>query len=231
MKINSTISKMSLLGTKKPLKDPNESRTKSMVFDVDAIDNSQAILSEYSKLQDVRGFVEYPGTVNGELNKDMVIKYVVLLYSTDSILNQRPPLELRQRKLKAADIVGFDRDKKGNFKEEVVEKLFNLKSSYIIEAVFDYLMFQNTHLWTSICSTEQALMESNKIIMTPVSDEKDKDNVSSMKSKLQLIPINTDTKKLLDNLYKDFFMDNEDVKQKVKTEQKYFRIEDLAKEA
>jgi hypothetical protein len=190
-----------------------DSPSKNMRFDVCSVEEGQDVLHHISELRRIESFAEYPGTPGGELNRDLVVKYVVILYSLDSFLNVKPVTVLEERKLMAADAAGFKRNKNNDFDVEIQEKLFNLRSLHVLNMIVDFLKFQNRYLWTSIVSTEQALYESTKIIMTPVSDDKDKDNVTSMKSKLQLIPLNQETKKTLDALYHEFFTDNTDVKE------------------
>lgn len=191
----------------------SESLSKNMRFDVLSIPKGGNVLHKFKDLERIQSFKNYPGTTGGELNQDLVIKYVVLLYSTDSFLNGRPIIALNERKMIAADESGFVRNKNNEFNENVTTKLFELRSTYVFDMIMEFLAFQNNSLWISICSTEQALIESNKIIMQPVQDDKDKDNVASMKNKLQLIPINADTEKILKSLYHDFFNDNTDVKE------------------
>ena len=118
----------------------------NMRFDVCSIEDKKNVLYNFPELKEIESFRDYPGTAGGELNQDMVVKYVVVLYSEDSFLNTRPAKELGDRKLMAADAAGFSRNKRNEFDEEVVEKLFNIRSFEVLRMIKDFLIFQRRSL-------------------------------------------------------------------------------------
>jgi hypothetical protein len=224
MKLNKNIYEN--ISTKK--KAPKVSPTESMKYDVCAITGD--VLNAIPTLDSMSSFKAYPGSTRGELNRDSVVKYVVLMYSQDSILNQKPPIDLPERKLKAAELAGFERGSSGSFRKSIVDKLFNLKSNYVLDMVFDYLKHQNNHIWTEICTNEQELDEYTRRRLTPVSDEKDKDEMAALEKKDKFRASCKAIIKDLDEYYSRFFQDHEDVKEKVKSEKKFYKIEDYARE-
>jgi hypothetical protein len=96
--------------------------------------------------------------------------------------------------------------------------------------IFDYLKHQNNHVWTEICTTEQELDEYTRLRLNPVADEKDKDTLTAAEKKDKLRNFCKAMIKDLEEYYNKFFQDHEDVKQKVKSEKKFYKIEDYARE-
>jgi hypothetical protein len=191
----------------------NDSPTKNMRFDVLSVDEGQNVLYNLPDLKRLDSFVEYPGSPGGELNQDKVIKYVVLLYSEDSILNKRPAIDLPDRKLMAAEYAGFERNKNGEFEVDVVEKLFNLNSFETLRMIHEFLIFQKKHLWTEICTLEQEYDEFIRLRLEPVSDEKDNQTLAAAERKGKLRKDCKDIRTELISLYKEFFTDNSDVQE------------------
>jgi hypothetical protein len=146
-------------------------------------------------------------------------------------LNQRPPIELPERKMRAAELAGFERGKSGSFRKNVIDHLFNLENDQILDMVFDYLKHQNNHIWTEIQTTEQSLDEYTKLRLSPVSDDKDKDTLTAAEKKEKLRTFCNAMIKDLKDYYEEFFKDHDDVKESVAAEKKYFRVEDFAKDA
>lgn len=242
---NNIYEKLNKAKEKKPKK--SESLTAKMAFDVDSVSDNKDILTEMPKLKEFSSFKGYSGSMGGGMNRNRVIKYIVLMYSHDTVLNQRPPLELNDRKLRAAEIAGFEREKSGKFRKIIVDQLFHLitpkkdddesdvkKIKYshsILDMVFEYLKAQKSHIWTEICTQEQELDEYIRLRLQPVSDDKDKDTLIALEKKDKLRASCKAMLKDLANYYKDFFADHDDVAESVKEEKKYYTMETLAKDA
>lgn len=212
------------------MSDNNISPTQSMRFDVLSVPQGQNVLHNFPDLKRIESFVEYPGSQGGELNQDLTIKYVVLLYSEDSILNKKPAIELSERKLMAAEYAGFERDKRNEFNAEVTQKLFNINSRYVLSMIVDYLIFQKKHLWTEIVTLEQEYEEYIRLRMDPVSAEHDKDTLMAAEKKDKLRAACKGMRKDLDHFYKEFFTDNSDVKDLHNQEDKV-TLEKMARKA
>lgn len=215
---------------KKKKSTGRESLTKAMQFDIDKVPEGQDMLHSFPMLGELKSFKAYPGTLRGELSRDMVVKYVVLMYSVDTILNQRPPLEVSAKKMKSATIAGFQRGKNGDFSKQVVDKLFRLKSDYVVDMILEFLKLQNNAVWTIICANEQMFYENIRILFDAVEDDKDKDVITAVKNKNFIRGYCDDIVEGLDNRYKEFFLDNDDVKKKVVNKARY-TLENLAKGA
>lgn len=185
----------------------------NMRFDICSIEDKKNVLYNFPELKEIESFRDYPGAAGGELNQDMVVKYVVILYSEDSFLNTRPAKELGDRKLMAAEAAGFPRNKQNEFEEDVTTKLFNLSSFEVLRMAVDYLIFQKKHLWTEIVTTEQEYEEYIRLRLDPVSSEHDKDTLMAADKKSKL---RSDCKMMLKDLkvmYKEMFTDNSDVEE------------------
>jgi hypothetical protein len=204
------------------------SPTKDMVFDVMSVPKGQDVIFNMPELGNIESFKMYPGTPGGELNRDLVVKYVVILYSQDSILNKRIRVELEERKYKAADLAGFERNKKGEFHPNIISKLFNLESDYIVRMIVDFLIIQNNILWTEICTTEQEYAENLRLRFEAIEEDKDKDKYTAAKTKGAVRELCKGILKDLDEYYSRFFKDNDDVKNKHKKAQR-MTLEQLAK--
>jgi hypothetical protein len=163
--------------------------------------------------------------VTSDLDLSKVDKYIELLYSPDSVLNNNQDT-LKERQLKAADMAGFKRNKDGYFDKVLVEELFNLKNEDHVKKILAFLKKKNNQLWTDIVVTESELEELFRHRLTPVSDDKDKDNLGSLKMKAELGNITAKRRKDLQSFYNEFFGKNEDLKAVAKA--KSFTLEDLA---
>ena len=192
-----------------------DSITKGMRFDVAAIKEGEDVLFNIPELKRIESWNNYPGTPGGELNKDMVVRYMIYMYSVDSILvKKNPPLALSERKMRAAELAGFERDKKGKFNHNIEFKLFDTCSEWVVDMIVDYLIFQKHHVWTEICTTEQEYAEYIKLRFAPVEDEKDKDTLLAAEKKNKLRDSCKSMIKDLESYYIEFFKDNSDVKSK-----------------
>lgn len=202
-----------------------------MRYDIDKYSPSEDIFYNIPELRDIKSFKDYPGSRAGELNRDHVIRYIILLYSEDSILNKRPMPPLKERKTQAATIAGFP--KKGPKKEFVVavkRKLFELDSERIVAMIFDYLIAQKNWTWNEICTIEQMLEEYTKIRLAPIKEDAEKGfDIQAAKRKSDLTKDSEEMLKKLESYYKDFFKNHEDDSEKLKRVR--VRIEDLARPA
>jgi len=198
-----------------------------MRYDVDSVSSREPLIFHIPELAKLESFKNYPGTHGKELNADWVAKYVVLLYSEDSILNKRPMPPLKERKEQAATIAGFVK-KSENWNKNIQNKLFNLESDYVVSMVFEFLIHQKNYIWTSICATEQTIDEYLKIAFTQIKKEDEGYNLMDAKRKKELMDLNKELIVDLDSYYKEFFKGHEEDASKLR--RKRTRIEDLAKE-
>lgn len=166
------------------------------------------LLEVYPELQRLKSWSEYKGAI-----KEKAFRYIILLYSKDSILNDRVPEPLDVRKVKAADLAGFKRNPDGQHGKTVRNQLFNLKDSKIVEMVTEYMIYQDNLTWSEIIAAEQSYWEYFKIRMKSVDAEKDADIIKASKDKETLRMHAKEIKKDLEKLYKEFYSDHTDVQE------------------
>ena len=176
---------------------------------------NESILGNFPELRNIESFRTYPGTPGDEMNQDMVIKYIVLLYSVDSILNEKPLPPLQDRKFKAADMAGFPRDSRNNFTQEVQTKLFALGCDYIINMAHAFLVYQNSNTWAEICILQQEIQELQINRFEPVSGKDDKERIMALEKKNKFMESCHVRIKIVEEYLKKFYTDNTDLEKKV----------------
>jgi len=135
------------------------------------------------------------------------LRYIVILYSHDSFLNIKNPLPLEDRKIQALSFAKLDRT------PEIEDELLDLNNDLILRMILDFLMAQKNPIWTDIITKEHELEEAIKLRLTPV-DPSSPGSLTNLKRQLRI-----DCKILTTEIasqYKRFFMDHEDVKDKVR---------------
>ena len=215
-----------------------ESPTKDMKFDVCSIpfERPKKILSKpgtaekhvhitvldtYPALKMIKSFPLYSEESSYGLKRDLVIRYIILLYSEDSILSKKPLAPLEERKFRALDLAGFERSSlNGDYHEDIVESLLLLNDDIVVDMVMDYLQYLHNDIWTEINIISQELEEYRRIRMSPVSAEHDKDLIVAIEKKDKLrLSSETMVKQLKE--YQDiFYGDNLDLKAKSKKKRK-----------
>ena len=162
-------------------------KTSSMEIDILSVEGNKDVLHEIKSLNRIESFKNYKGTLGGGMDRNKVIKYIVLLYSKDSILNEKVAVPLEDRQLKAADLAKFDRDKNNNFKDKRVQEwLFELKNDEIFEMVFEFLIFLDDALWREIVTLEHELKEYHMLRMKPLEGKDDKDLMTATEKKREV---------------------------------------------
>lgn len=158
----------------------------------------------------------------GLIDKHKLMRYIVILYSYDSFLNLRNPLPLSQRKQRALSFAGIEPS------DDITNELLLLENDLILKMIQDFLIAQRNNLWTEIVTTEQQYEEAVRLRLQPIKkSDKDKDQLTAadLKKKLRI-----DCKEMqvdLDRFYKQFFLDHDDVKNKVR--EKATTLEAMAK--
>lgn len=186
----------------------SESLTKDMRIDVlPYLDGDGSLIQYLPELEDYQSFVDYIEHPLHGLPANKVIAYIILLYSSDSILNGHPMPDLKERMERAAELSGFPKSKKG-FRQEVNDILFTLEDEdhRLLNMVFEYLVKQNNLEWEEIVATERhrmncihSLMDANRNDPKSLKDKKDlRNEIASMTSELK-------------RKYSDLFEKNEDL--------------------
>ncbi len=206
------------------------SPTKEMRFDVCNESNGPDPLYAHKELNDIKSFRTYPGTPGGQLNRDKVVKYIIMVYSYDSFLNKKPMKPLEERKCIAHDIAGFKRIRNGRIDANIRTKLFDLEENkHIYSMVMDFLIYQNHPLWADICVTEQEYEEYLRKRLAPIKTFKDdpKKELDASEKKDKLREACKRMRADLIGYYTEFFLDHTDVRKKLTKEFK--TLETLAR--
>lgn len=213
-----------------------------MQFDVDSVAEGEDILFRMKELEEIKAFKSYKGSLGGGLDRNKTIKYIILMYSHDSILNKKPPLTVEERQMRSADLAKFTRNRNGEFEDEVIEKLFYLQDEAILNMIVEYLYYQKKALWTEIVTCEHESQEFTRLRMKPVdnvvmkkgkvedskSTVSDKDIIAGAEKKDKLWKGCQDRVKYLKECYAEFFLDDDGLRNKIETA-KPTSLESLAK--
>jgi hypothetical protein len=195
------------------MKIPN-SPTASMGIDILSFKDSKNLLTDCKTLAGIKEIADY---LKKPASDNKIVLYIVLLYSSDSILNRKPVEGLEQRKRKAADLVEFKTLKDGKFVAKVEESLFQLGDENIIDMIFGLLRFQNDSLWMEIVATESMIDQYVKGMLKRIDIDDEKKGIDALEKKSKLRQEVRSMNKDLKIMYSDFYRDHEDLKEKTKS--------------
>lgn len=207
-----------------PIKSENikehRSMTANMRIDVDGVTGAN-IVDEIEFLRNIPSFSD--DLYTGYIDKNQLVRYIVILYSDDSFLNKKIPIPLQERKEQLCKLLHID------INDEVRDFLFNLNDVVTLKMVQDFLIAQNHTLWTEISTTEQQYAEAIKLRLKPVEDGKDKDNLAAAELKKKLreeckVMVND-----LEGYYRKLYQNHDDVRNQIRV--KASSLESLAKSA
>jgi hypothetical protein len=139
------------------------------------------------------------------------MRYIVLLYSEDSLLNVRPPIPLEERQIRALDMAGFKLND-GRPSEEVSLYLMTLQDRRVFEFIFEYLARQKKFVWQEIITLETRIMENQMLRLRPVDEKSGKDEMVAFEKKGALTKMYKEWYGSLKETYDDFYGDNENVR-------------------
>jgi hypothetical protein len=166
-----------------PPKNESHLDFSKMMFDVSAVPQGQDLCNRFQKLGQIKEFQSYPHP-----DRNRVIRYVVMMYDVKSPLRDTYP-DLQLRKEAALDLAGFDKNAKGDYKDEKVHLIMDMKDEEVNALIFEYLKLQNSRTWMMIVSTEEMFLEYQKLIMEPIKKkdgEKEKDILAAADIKKKL---------------------------------------------
>lgn len=142
-------------------------------------------------------------------NNDNIIRYVIMLYDPKSplISNENDP-EVRRRIA-------------GELSSLVIQdKLLEI----IQESCIEYLQFINSKQWAAICALEYRFWEAISIIMQPIKNGTDKEQLEAAQKKNVLSESIDDGIKKLDNYYKSMAGGDKELENKLVTTKKIKRF-------
>lgn len=182
-----------------------------LFIDVDLAGEKDDLVMKFPLLKRYEEFSSFGGSMEGELNRNKVIRYINLLYSAKSGLVRIYKDDLQIRKEEAALHAGFEKKEM----KQVQNDLFELNNEKIVGMIMRFLLIQNVRLWTTICSIEQSFYQTSALLMSPLDQEgqdKDKYGAAVKQKPLRAEMIEMTTQ--LDGLYDKLFNDNADLKSK-----------------
>lgn len=189
----------------------NQSKTMGdMATDPSEINSKEDVRELFGYLKSYEDFENHMEGMTKSVksfNVVSVVKYIVLLYSEDSFLNQNPPLTLEERQRSAVRISGLPMNDSKVI--TIVEtQVVDLGDESIFKFIFEYLVREKKHLWQEIVSLETNMLENQKLRMKPVSD----DSMSDFVKKDPLIKMYKVWRKQLHEYYDEFYGQNVNVR-------------------
>jgi hypothetical protein len=151
---------------------------KEILIDILKYKKSDDILKDCPEIGQMECFRQYMQDAEGSIPLTPLFIYVIYLYTLDSPINKRPILDLKIRKVRAAEIAGLDVENK-----VVQEMVFGLGSEKVRNLIHEYLTSQQSILWTERCTLETQIEESQRIRLKPISSEGDKDALDAFNKK------------------------------------------------
>lgn len=142
------------------------------------------------------------------LHHDKTLKYIFYCYDLNSDLVSIA--DLMQRKEVALTLAGFEKNKKGEWPDDV-KKMITFQIKEINDMIFCFLKIQNNRVWTTIVTSEQAFDEYQNLILQPVTGKDDKDTLSAANTKSKLMEESDLLIDRIDKYYKKLFGDNVDL--------------------
>lgn len=136
-----------------------------------------------------------------------VVKYIVLLYSEDTFLNQNPPLTLEERQRSAVRLSGLPMND-SKVITIVATQVVDLGDESIFKFIFEYLIREKKHLWQEIISLETNMLENQKLRLKPVGD----DDMAAFTKKDGLMKMYKGWRKQLHEYYDEFYGQNKNVR-------------------
>jgi hypothetical protein len=179
-----------------------------MMINPDSIkttEDVEQLFKEYKTLEDLIVGLE----LLKEIDLVKLVKYVITLYSDDSILNVRPPMSLDERQVRAIQMSGFKLY--DNQPIAIVKRfLIDLDSRQIFEFIFEYLSKQKKFVWQEIITLETQLLENQRLRMRPVDEEKGE--LAAFEKKGKLTIMYKDWFLNLKEMYNEFYGDNDNLR-------------------
>lgn len=225
---------MAGVGAVKKIPDYMRERAEHMKYNpLVTTHTEQGLSTHYPELYEIEAIAEFLTTGKDEKPavqkfKNQALRYMIWLYSKDSILNTKPQEALKDRKYKALDLAGFQLGPlTKKFQPHVITKLVELREPKFMRAVLAYLRYsQRSELWSEIIITEEQLYEAHALRFAPV-DKGEK----GMKQSIHKKVLATQCKELMIDIrqyWDEFWEDHTDLK-KLGEDEVYMTIEDRAR--
>jgi hypothetical protein len=204
-----------------------ESITKDMRFDCLGVKQGLKFDDAFPELSNIESWGKLISD-SQEMVPVKIKKYIILVYSKDSILNTVPRRELNERKIQAAKLSGFRQDNEGKFWPSVYRQVINMdvhsasekggfnRPRQILDMVIDYLIFQNQWTWTKIIAIEENMQLLLKAYMQPIKTSgKGVDSIKGITANIKkndFIQMIEDDEAKLEKLYSNLFNNDSEIK-------------------
>lgn len=144
-------------------------------------------------------------------NLDAIIRYMIMVYDPKSPLF-RDERDLNYRKSLAAELAGMDMND-----ETYLIAIYESHLPLFADLVVRYLTrFARSKEWAAICAFEACFWESVRKLMDPITGKTSKEELESVQKKAAIkVEIDNDIKRL-DEYYRKFFGEDEDLDKKVR---------------
>jgi len=141
------------------------------------------------------------------------IKYLAYVYDSNSPVVKRSR-DLNERKERAAKMAGVDGP-------------VSLDDEKVVSAIHAMLRYQGSYEWSLITMNEETFYENLKRILSPVEDDKDKDEITALEKKEKLLGFCDEIHSRLKDYKRTFYMG--DVELQEKSDRIRFSPEAIAK--
>ena len=181
------------------------SNVKEMAINPDKIvgeSSVERLFGEYECYKDL----QIAMTLMNDLNIVQVTRYIVLLYSEDSVLNVRPPMPLDERQARALELSAIE------VNDEIKTLLVGLGNRPLFEFIFEYLTKQKKFVWQEIITLETQILENQKLRMRPVDADSSRDELGSFEKKGKMTIMYKEWYLALKENYDEFYGDNENIR-------------------
>jgi hypothetical protein len=179
------------------------------------VQTNENMAAQHPKLKYLKSWTSY----NEDIPVNNLMAYLLFLYSPDSPVNKRYGVPLMERKSQSLILAGFGslRKRSGEWSDDVVSYLIELRNEAVIVMIVDYLKMLNMKVWTEMMTLEQELEESTRLRMRPVSSIDDKATLAAADIKSKLRRESRDMIEMLATYQRQFYGDahHEELKTKV----------------
>lgn len=139
------------------------------------------------------------------------LKYLIYLYDPNSGLIEEFP-ELQDRKDAAATDAGYERKSDGEWQQHVLDMMALVDETFV-PAALRYLKLCNNQIWKEIVAQEEEYDKMYALRLQPVPDIASKDASEVWKKRDELKNMCQDRAENIKSLYKQFYADNDDLKE------------------
>lgn len=137
-----------------------------------------------------------------------IIKYICYMYDSGSPMKKHFP-ELEQRKKECSLLSGLAKA------PELEAAMINMSSTFFLQAIDEFLKFQNNRIWSMIVSNEEVFYEYQSKLLIKTEEDRDKDLLQALQIKSKIMTDMDDINKRLEGYYDKLYQGDTDLIAKV----------------